>query len=50
MENKKQTKKEKIYWREYDKFLAMIDYKVFLQFYRMKNSEASWLKEIENGR
>ena len=50
MGNKKQTAKERIYWEEYHKFLSMIDSEVLMQFIRLKDSESSWLREIDNGK
>ena len=44
----KQTKKEEIYWEEYSKLLKMMDSKTIMQYIRTKDSEVSWLKEINN--
>ena len=47
MGNPKQTTKERIYWEEYNKFLSMVNSNVLIQFIRVREAEASWLKEID---
>ena len=41
------TNKEKKYWVEYKKFLAMIHGEVFLQYLNMKHAEDEYIKEYK---